>query len=81
MRTSRSEDLISRFQHSDIKQGDLVQMTDEMISFYNMYGPPEPGFLSGEPVLVLETFDHDRAQVIDSLGHIYSTSLQKIRRL
>jgi hypothetical protein len=66
----------------DIKQGDLVQMTDEMISFYNVYGPPEPGFLSGEPVLVLESsLDDDRAQVIDSLGNIYSTSLQKIRRL
>jgi hypothetical protein len=72
----------SQSRHADIRQGDLVQMTDEMIGFYRIYGPPDPGFLSGEPVLVLDlSSDIDQAQVIDSLGNIYSTSLHKIRQL
>lgn len=66
----------------NVMQGDLVQMTDEMVGFYRLYGPPDPGFLSGEPVLVIECDPEiDRAKVIDSLGAVYSTSLRKIRRL
>jgi len=55
-------------------------MTEEVINFYRMYGPADPGFLSGEPVLVIESSE-GRARVIDSLGNTYSTSLKKIRRL
>lgn len=70
----------SRSQQRDIVAGDLVQMTEDVINFYKMYGSSDPGFLSGEPVLVLEASE-GRAQVIDSLGNTYSTSLLKIRRL
>ena len=70
----------SQSQGTNIKRGDLAQMTDDVVNFYRMYGPTDPGFLSGEPVLVLET-SQGRAQVLDSLGNTYSTSLLKIRRL
>ena len=70
----------SRSRLPDIRAGDLVQMVEEVVNFYRMYGPTDPGFLSGEPVLVLEASE-GRAQVLDSLGNTYSTSLLKIRRL
>ena len=72
--------MMSASQPSEFHQGDIVRLTDEMVSFYSIYGPADPGFLSGEPVLVIESSDN-RALVMDSTGHTYSTSLQKVRRL
>jgi len=48
-----------------------------MINFYNMYGPVDPGFLRGDPVLILEITD-SRALVIDPFGNNHNTSLRKL---
>lgn len=61
----------------DFVAGDLARLTSDMINFYNMYGPVDPGFLSGDAVLILEISDA-RARVIDPYGNKHSTSLRKL---
>lgn len=61
----------------DFVAGDIARLTSDMINFYNMYGPVDPGFLRGDPVLVLEVVD-SRALVIDPFGNKHSTSLRKL---
>ena len=67
----------SRSQQHDFVAGDLARLTSDMISFYNMYGPVDPGFLRGDSVLILEIVDA-RAVVIDPYGNKHSTSLRKL---
>lgn len=67
----------SRSQQHNFIAGDLARLTSDMINFYNMYGPVDPGFLSGDPVLILEV-DDSRAHVIDPFGNKHSTSLRKL---
>lgn len=64
-------------QQRDFSAGDLARLTSDMINFYNMYGPVDPGFLSGDSVLILEISDA-RALVIDPYGNKHSTSLRKL---
>lgn len=62
----------------DFCAGDLVRLSQDMISFYDIYGPVDPGFLSGEPVIILEVTD-GRAIVQDSKCNRHSTSLRKLQ--
>lgn len=66
--------------HTSFRTGDLVSLTQDMISFYNIYGPVDPGFLSGEPVLVVE-ISEGRAIILDSKGNMHSTSLRKLQHV
>lgn len=67
----------SRSLQHDFLPGDLARLTVDMINFYNMYGPVDPGFLRGDPVLILEIAD-SRALVIDPFGNNHNTSLRKL---
>jgi hypothetical protein len=68
----------SRSPPPDFRAGDLARLTQDMISFYDVYGPVDPGFLSGEPVLILDVHD-GRATVQDSRCNRHSTSLRKLQ--
>lgn len=67
----------SQSRSSEPLPGDLVRLVPEMITFYSIYGPVDPGFLCGEPVIVLHAADN-RALVRDANGNSYSTSIHKI---
>lgn len=62
----------------NFRAGDLARLTQDMISFYDIYGPVDPGFLSGETVLILEIVG-ERAIVLDRLGNKHSASLRKLQ--
>lgn len=61
----------------NFRAGDLARLTQDMISFYDIYGPADPGFLSGEPVLILDVHD-GRATVQDGRCNRHSVSLGKL---